>query len=373
MEFTISSVLTTCFLDSFLILLLCPIFKRNSIIQKVGPKWIVALMLSLVIRMLIPFEFGHTYSIYITNVLPAIRSVLNFTLIQGTVKVTVWQMLIIVWLLGIILRFGKEFIFYRHLVRSLRVAPKINWDDIFERTNLDNNAYPYVNKIQITSIKKISSPCLIGFKHPFILLPDRNYEDEELTFILQHELIHYRRKDIIWKSIADILCGIFWWNPLFTYLKKQIFQIIEIGNDMEITAVMTDIEKIDYMECLKNLVSNVGAKDVAFGVSFCKTDFIRLKQRLKIIGDGLQISKRSSLAVTALVTCFLILSTSIIFEPHSLPDEGTPLTPENTYLIQQGDIYDVYVYDKFLFSTDYLFPFKGVEIFQSKEEANNYE
>lgn len=52
-----------------------------------------------------------------------------------------------------------------------------------------------------------SSPMLVGVIRPIIYLPDGNLE-ECLNLVLMHELMHYRRRDLLYKWITLIINGI---------------------------------------------------------------------------------------------------------------------------------------------------------------------
>ena len=54
-----------------------------------------------------------------------------------------------------------------------------------------------------------------------ILLPEREYNKEELKIICIHELIHCKHKDILWKQLCGLVRVIHWWNPLVKQLDRH--------------------------------------------------------------------------------------------------------------------------------------------------------
>ena len=142
--------------------------------------------------------------------------------------------------------------------------------------------------------------------------------------------------------------------------------MIEISNDRILTKEMEDEGKKAYMECLMNVAVKIRRQEIPLEVSFNKSSVRELKQRIVLIQENAEEQNffRKSLFFGTLL--LLWLSFFIILEPYTEAPEGAPMTAENTYLIQNGEMYDVYVDGEFFFSTDDLTPFQGVAI--KKEE-----
>ena len=67
------------------------------------------------------------------------------------------------------------------------------------------------------------TPMLIGLFQPMIILPDREYTDVQLRVILQHELIHLRRKDVLVKWLSVFTWTMHWGNPIMWLVRRGIF------------------------------------------------------------------------------------------------------------------------------------------------------
>ncbi len=85
------------------------------------------------------------------------------------------------------------------------------------------------NKISIIKYSGAVSPMLIGFFRPVLVLPKNEYSQEEMFFILKHELIHLKRHDVYFKLLFVIVNAIHWFNP-FIYIMQK-----EAGIDMELS------------------------------------------------------------------------------------------------------------------------------------------
>lgn len=53
----------------------------------------------------------------------------------------------------------------------------------------------------------ISSPLLIGFFHPSIVLPSVDITDKDFQYSVSHELTHYKRRDMFYKWLLSVCIG----------------------------------------------------------------------------------------------------------------------------------------------------------------------
>ncbi len=366
MDVTMSSIVSACILGSVMIILFCPIVTKSSVICKAGPKCIVFILMCMVMRMFFPVEPWFSYSIRLEHILPPIRRVMNYEIFWHFYAVRIWDVLMFVWAAGIVCQSGKKFSVYRKLKRVMRLLPSAGLGEFLEEKGLHELEKYKDTDIRVVVTEFAGAPCLAGIRNSTILLPENNYSREELSYIIQHEMMHYKNKDVCKKMMLDFLCTAFWWNPAFFYLKKKLFHMIEISNDRILTKEMEDEGKKAYMECLMNVAVKIRRQEIPLEVSFNKSSVRELKQRIVLIQENAEEQNffRKSLFFGTLL--LLWLSFFIILEPYTEAPEGAPMTAENTYLIQNGEMYDVYVDGEFFFSTDDLTPFQGVAI--KKEE-----
>ncbi len=60
----------------------------------------------------------------------------------------------------------------------------------------------------------VAAPCLVGIKNPYILLNPTALKEENLPYVLEHELSHCRHHDNWFRGFALLLCALNWFNPL---------------------------------------------------------------------------------------------------------------------------------------------------------------
>jgi len=76
-----------------------------------------------------------------------------------------------------------------------------------------------------------ATPMLVGIFRPTIVLPDREYSEEQLHSIIFHELTHMRRWDIPVKWLFLLACALHWFNPLVWFAQREIDRICELSCD----------------------------------------------------------------------------------------------------------------------------------------------
>lgn len=370
MSITISSVLTMCILNSMLIFILCIIFKNVMILKKLGPQFGIVILLVVIVRMFVPVEPPYAFSIRIQDTFVVARRFFSHKLFLKPFEIKVWNILLFIWMFGVVCGFIYRLWIYLRLIICASLFPVTPWDSICETYQLDKNEFEDLKNLNIICSDLFEAPYLFGVKKIYFILPKMAYDKEQVRYILRHELMHVRDHDIAWKILVDLLCTFFWWNPIFWYLKNELFQLIEIKNDMRIVADLSEKDRIVYMECLTNTAAQLAGKDIVFGLAFSKNDHKELKRRLKLIASSGNVSKPQQI-VMALISLFALFMTSaIVFEPYSYDmDEGIPLTNENTFLIEDDGQYEVYFQGEYLFSTDDLTPFWDVKIYKNIEEV----
>jgi len=91
----------------------------------------------------------------------------------------------VVWIFGIVVSLVLHGLKHVHFTRFVR-----RWSTPWYYEGFSHK------KVRLMRCKGITSPMLIGFARPKILLPYKEYNEAELSFILCHEMTHYRRKDL---------------------------------------------------------------------------------------------------------------------------------------------------------------------------------
>ncbi|SFC76107.1 M56 family metallopeptidase [Clostridium uliginosum] len=79
-----------------------------------------------------------------------------------------------------------------------------------------------------------SVPLGIGFFKSYIVLPNIEYKEKEVEWILKHELMHYKKNDILYKFLVMAVTSIYWFNPLIYVMNRDINIECELACDERI-------------------------------------------------------------------------------------------------------------------------------------------
>lgn len=79
---------------------------------------------------------------------------------------------------------------------------------------------------QLRQSGEVSSPVLWGWRRPWIIIPIpvASWTDEQVGFMLRHELAHLARCDNLYRQLAFAACAAFWFNPL-VWLAERFLRI----------------------------------------------------------------------------------------------------------------------------------------------------
>ncbi len=106
--------------------------------------------------------------------------------------------------------------------------------------------------VYITSL--VHSPCLFGIIKPAIYLSDGwEISEKHRDYILLHEWIHCRHKDMIWSLIRSICLIIYWFHPLVWISCILSKRDCETACDEGVMAELGDDKKADYCRMLVDI------------------------------------------------------------------------------------------------------------------------
>jgi Leucine-rich repeat (LRR) protein len=169
----------------------------------------------------------------------------------------VLHILFFVWLTGLVLLIG--FTIYGNLKFRKNIHPITLCTDKRINGILDkcSESTSVRRKIPIFQIVQARAPLLYGLINPKILISTgfvENFSDDELKYILLHELSHYKRKDILTNWIITILQLIHWFNPMVWYSFYIMRQDCEIACDARVLSGLKESERNEYGQTIINLL-----------------------------------------------------------------------------------------------------------------------
>lgn len=151
----------------------------------------------------------------------------------GTVKtVDITDILLTLWLAGVIACVLWQGIGYYRLIRSLKgTSRSVERADL--HTILQEQCADLVidREIPLRVSAAADCPMLAGFIHPTLYLPDERISRTDAAFIFRHELTHYKHGDLWLKLLLLAARCLHWFNPLVHLIARFAQEDIEAACD----------------------------------------------------------------------------------------------------------------------------------------------
>lgn len=156
-------------------------------------------------------------------------------------------------------------------------------------------------KIELRGSDELISPAGMGLFKSYIFLPDYSYSKSELTWILKHELMHFKNKGILIKFLVLSVRIIYWFNPLVYVMSNRVNLDCELCCDESVIYNCSFNDKKEYALALIKSIKL--SKECNRGILL--TDFNRtnLEKRLESI-----ISKKFKNSVFVVIILCLLSS-----------------------------------------------------------------
>lgn len=163
--------------------------------------------------------------------------------------------------------------------------------------------------LSLFSSKSVNVPFLI--EHPIwgIVIPEDNYSSEEIQFIIDHEFIHYKKRDIPFRILLYFAKSFFAWNILLPDIIQRFLEIMELSCDDAVLENKSRNQSLSYAKLL------VKYQDSTFVfqniVALHQQDETLLEKRLKNILDNKDIKSRPALYFNAFIASLISLMISV--------------------------------------------------------------
>lgn len=227
---------------------------------------------------------------------------------KGDITTNILTIASCIWLLGVfsiaMFLFIIEYKLKRKILnleelKDLKVIQLL--DECKKKTNINKYIPVYV-------CNNFKSPCIQGVVKPKIYLPQLVYsknEYKQLYYVLLHELVHYKRRDLLCNFITVIAVILHWFNPIIWFCMNEMRVQRECVCDAYVLEVIGEEQSEEYGMALINflrLISN-NTKAPQLAVFFETKN--QIKRRIKMIKNFRKGSYRMSAAAIA---CSVVVS-----------------------------------------------------------------
>jgi beta-lactamase regulating signal transducer with metallopeptidase domain len=186
-------------------------------------------------------------------------------------------------------------------------------------------------KIPVYYSAKATTPMLVGLFRPKIILPDREYSDEQLQAVLLHELTHLRRKDILVKWLSCLACAVHWFNPFVWLVRREIDRACELSCDEAVIARLDTSGRQTYGDTLIYVAADHKPR-TALAMSESGRN---LKERL---GAIMKNKKRTRIAVIVSAVLLLTVAGAAVALGAGSSDKETAEFPVITISAGNGSV-----------------------------------
>lgn len=231
------------------------------------------------------------------------------------------QIIFVVWLSVA----GMLFLYYgfKH-IKFIRTLQRWVTDVDPATANVLENLKQHLNiskNIQLKKCSCITSPILLHLKQPTILLPASSFTVTELNFVLRHELIHFKRRDLLLKKVMVIMLIVNWFNPIVYLIAKKFTELCELACDEQVTESFSQTEKYQYATIIMETAARQIKGDTILATSFYGGKQNMKKRILEIIQPSGKKLGKASIAIC--FTASILLSSVLAIPTYGATTDKT--------------------------------------------------
>lgn len=244
---------------------------------------------------------------------------------------SIGRVLFFLWLVVTLLLFVRRLTVYQSFVKYVDIGSRPLEDiSLLERFGLIMEQHQIKGPVDLRINSLVSSPLLVGFLHPRIILPHTDLSESDFYYTALHELTHYRRRDMLYKWLVQITVCLHWFNPFVYLMCRETNRLCELSCDERVIASIPEAARRSYGTTLVNAVDGDGSyKDTLASVTLNESKEL-LKGRLDAIMKYKKMSKLMRYA-TLFITGILIGSAVALgayAAPNGRPADDISTAPD---------------------------------------------
>lgn len=341
-----------------IILVVKAVFK-----DKISARWYYAMWFLLIIKLIIPNLFKTPFNLFYllefavsklsvdqgvggsSNFYNLSRGNQNLTdiwsfpdeyalSINGNQTLPLLQILFCIWFIVLLCILARNFIYNLQVWKTVKASNPIEDEELWNIVQNCKEEMRIKDSIQMVESKNIQIPALFGLFKPRIILP-MNIKSvlsiKELKYVILHEMVHHKRKDIFFNILTSFLQAIHWFNPIIRYGLFRMREDQELACDFYVLSKIENEEHYDYGYTLIKLLKIAKSSMYSFTMANVVTDNQGIKERINMISNYRRESlpKKLTSIILILVMGVIGLNTSEVMGENSC-DTVPPVIPENT-------------------------------------------
>lgn len=334
MQLTVFSFLMSVIWSSIIILFIHVFRKKLFFLNGFGLTTVILLYAFSLGRMFLAIEFPFTHEIPVPEIYNRFYQIIRTDCIAiGKHDVRILDIGLCLWILVsvvLIIIFIARYLFAKHTFISHRL---IHNDKLVHILSDIQEKFRHKLNVQIFECPDINLPLGTGILKKRILIPVADYSDSDLRYILLHEYMHFRNKDLQILFLSELFTRLFWWNPLVYLLKSDIRQILEIRCDLSVITGLSKEQRVDYLKTIQSCLAQSNKLKTSHA-PIVSTQLIRkdlkteeMIERFKLI--AYPVKKNYFWFQVLSIICFMLLllvSYSFILQPQYQPPKDDVFT-----------------------------------------------
>ena len=216
-----------------LLIFLLPIFRRYFSARACATMWILPVFMFWQAHILIQNTPVPSFVIYVPS--------------------HILDIMFLVWVIGFVVVFVGKFIshfIFRHRVMSASIP--VRDPEILALFDQELKRLEYYRPVRLVKSAAVTVPLSMGTmkRTRVTVLPNREFTQQDLQFIFQHEIHHIRRGDVnnkIFFAFCQALC---WFNPLIWVATRKASDDLELSCDEIVLENMDEHQRRQYAELL---------------------------------------------------------------------------------------------------------------------------
>ncbi|WP_207669025.1 M56 family metallopeptidase [Clostridium chromiireducens] len=161
----------------------------------------------------------------------------------------VFKVISCIWAIGFVISSLLLLRFALMLKRKTKDIREYVHPGILTLVNECKNKLNIKSRIPVYVYDEFKSPCIIGIMKPKIYIPKYVLDiedDKQLSHVFLHELVHYKRKHLIYNCLSIIALIVHWFNPFVWIAIKQMRLYREYDCDACVLELLREDENTDY-------------------------------------------------------------------------------------------------------------------------------
>ena len=207
----------------------------------------------------------------------------------------------VIWLtaaFGMLIRKGSM---YQSYIKYVKAGAKPVCDfALLDRLAVTADQLGIGRTVELCVNPLVSSPMLVGYRNPCIVLPDADVTEKDFQYIFMHELTHYKRRDIWYKWLVQFAVCLHWFNPFVHLMSREIDRACEFACDEAVVAKMGYGYAADYGKTLLNAMAASGTFREPLAVVTMSANKELLRERLGAIMNFKKKTKKAGMVTAGL-------------------------------------------------------------------------